>query len=233
MMQKWVRGLGTTFVVLLAIVAGIYTYFRGTFWAKASAEKVMQTSLHREFSNLKFHQMGRVWYNFKTTSYGVDITFDKLPTIKYDFELHHGKLVNEGSNTLHAPVPVPYSTTWINQPVSATPSPRPGVSVTGLSTGIGAVSKNDLSFDRQKYSFKATISNKTNQTVYVTSVNVQLPATLKSHVISGSQTISVNKTLKANAYTEVSGYFILNTKGMTKRQIVNLGSIQGFTVYVK
>lgn len=114
--RKWLRGLGISVVVVLACIAGIYTYFNGTFWAKASAEKQMKTSLNQQFSNVNFHQLGGSYYNFKTSSYGMTVVFNKLPSVRYFYELHHGKLVYEGNSAI-GPDPIPYQATWLGQDV--------------------------------------------------------------------------------------------------------------------
>jgi hypothetical protein len=123
---------------------------------------------------------------------------------------------------------------WLrNEKALTTGKPQPSVAVSYWSSGIGAVSSSDSSFTKQKLSFSATIWNNTNHTVYVTNVKVNLPSGLQSHVLSGSTLIAVNKSLAPNTTEKITGQFILDTKGMTKEQIVNLGKIQGFTVNTK
>ncbi|SHK57674.1 hypothetical protein [Alicyclobacillus tolerans] len=124
--------------------------------------------------------------------------------------------------------------TWLrNENALNTPKPQPSVAVNGWSSGIGAVSSSDTGFDKQKMSFSATIWNNTNRTVYVTNVRVKLPSSLLNHVLSGSTLITVNKSLAPNATYKITGQFILDTKGMTKEQIVKLGNIEGFVVNTK
>ncbi|WP_067623475.1 hypothetical protein [Alicyclobacillus acidiphilus] len=124
--------------------------------------------------------------------------------------------------------------TWLrNENALNTPNPQPSVTVNGWSSGIGAVSSSDMGFDQQKMSFSATIWNNTNRTVYVTNVRVKLPNSLQNHILSGSTLITVNKSLAPNTTYKIAGQFILDTKGMTKEQIVKLGHIEGFTVNTK
>lgn len=114
--KQWLRGFGISAVVALAFIAGIYTYFNGTFWAKASAEKQMKAALNQQFSTVKFHQVGRSYYNFKFTSYGMTVVYNKLPSVRYFYELHKGQLVYEGSSAI-GPDPVPYSTSWFSEDI--------------------------------------------------------------------------------------------------------------------
>jgi hypothetical protein len=101
------------------------------------------------------------------------------------------------------------------------------------SSAIGTVSSNETNLNEQKLSFSATIWNNTNHTVYVTNVKVNLPSSLENHIFSGSTFISVDKSMEPNSTVQITGQLILDTKEMTKEQIVNLGKIQGFTVDIK
>jgi hypothetical protein len=123
---------------------------------------------------------------------------------------------------------------WLqNEKAMTTLKPQPSVTVSNWSNEIGAVSASDTSFDKQKMSFSATLWNNTDNTVYVTNVKVNLPSSLQSHVLSGNTFIVVNKSLAPNATEKITGQIILDTKGMTKDQLVNLVKIQGFTVNTK
>lgn len=123
---------------------------------------------------------------------------------------------------------------WLrNEKAFTTPKSPQSVTVSVLNTAIGAINSTDTSFDKQKMSFSATIWNDTNQTVFVTTVKVNLPSSLKSHVLSGSTLITVNKSLTPNGTHQITGVFILDTKGMTKHEIVKLGSIEGLIVNTK
>ncbi|QQE80010.1 hypothetical protein [Alicyclobacillus sp. SO9] len=234
MATRWVKGIGVVILLVLVLVAALYTYFNGTFWGRASAQRQIQKALQAEYGKMKLHQIGGALYNFESHRYDATVVFDKRPGVKYFFELNKGQLTYDGTNTLRAPIPVPYNTGWISSPTSVPPSPVKGVSVTDLNWSIGAVSPKNLSMDRQKYSFTATIENQTKQRVHVTKVVLSLPGKLGHHFLSGVQTISVDRTLKPKGYTSVSGFFIIKTKGMTKQQILGLGSIKArdFTVYV-
>ncbi|MDP4087193.1 MAG: hypothetical protein Q8934_21765 [Bacillota bacterium] len=120
---------------------------------------------------------------------------------------------------------------WLHHDKS--PNFGSSVTVSGWSSGIGAVSSNDTNVNEQKLSFSATIWNNTNHTVYVTNVKVNLPSSLENHIASGNTHISVNRSMEPNSTAQITGQFILDTKGLTKEQIVNLGKIQGFTVNIK
>jgi hypothetical protein len=123
------------------------------------------------------------------------------------------------------------SVSWLrNEKAFTTPKSPPSVTVSVLNTAIGAINSTDTSFDKQKMSFSATIWNNTSHTVFVTTVKVNLPSSLQSHVLSGGTLITVNKSLAPNGTHQLTGAFILDTKGMTKQEIVKLGSIEGVTV---
>ncbi|MFD0678323.1 MULTISPECIES: hypothetical protein [unclassified Paenibacillus] len=95
---------------------------------------------------------------------------------------------------------------------------------------MGAVDENTTNLDKQKLSFTATIWNDSTEKNYVNVVKMKLPDSLHSHVISGNTVFPVDQLLNPNAYYQVKGELILDTKGMTKQEVVNLGNIQGFTV---
>jgi hypothetical protein len=118
---------------------------------------------------------------------------------------------------------------WLrNYKALSPPNPQSGVEVSSWNSGMGAVSSNN--FNEQKLSFTANVWNNTNHTVYITGVAVNLPDSLRNHVLSGGTLVAVNKSLAPNAKYKITGQFILDTKQMTKEQIVSLGGIQGFTV---
>lgn len=105
-----------------------------------------------------------------------------------------------------------------------------GVVISSWNSGMGAVSENAINFDMQKLSFTANIWNDSTEQSYVKVVKMHLPDSLRSRILSGDTIFQINQLLNPNANYQVTGELILDTKGMTKQDIVSLGSIQGFAV---
>jgi hypothetical protein len=74
------------------------------------------------------------------------------------------------------------------------------------------------------------IWNDSTQSAYVTDVKIYLPDSLRAHILTGDVVLSVNQSLESNATYQVKGELILDTTGMTKQEVVNLGNIHGFLV---
>lgn len=106
-----------------------------------------------------------------------------------------------------------------------------GVLVSTWNSGLGAI--DNTTHDRQKLSFWATVWNDSTQSAYVTDVKINLPDSLREHILIGDTIFSVNQSLDPNATYQVKGELILDTKGMSKQEVVNLGNIQGFVVETK
>ena len=119
---------------------------------------------------------------------------------------------------------------WMKSRDVSSPVQHQGVVANNWSSAWGAVDGDMTSLDKQKLSFWVTVWNDSTQQSYVKDVKMKLPDSLLAHVLSGDTVITVNKFLNANASYQVNGALILDTKGMTKQEIVNLGEIQGFTV---
>ncbi len=101
------------------------------------------------------------------------------------------------------------------------------------SLGIGPVSGKSARSSQQQLSFSARLQNVTNHTIYVTDVKVKLAPELQSRVLQGTTRIRVDKRLEPHAVYQVTGRFVLNSRGMTSEQIQRLQPIQGFTANVR
>ncbi|MCF8564628.1 hypothetical protein LLE49_07700 [Alicyclobacillus tolerans] len=116
MTGKKVSVVSVTVIIFLAIVGWIYVHFNGTPWGKSSAEQNLLQSLQQEYQPLKYHVVGNVGYNFKDGQYNIAVTFNKVPNVKYVFELNSKSDVVEyvGTDGTNVPTPVPHSTQWVN-----------------------------------------------------------------------------------------------------------------------
>lgn len=103
-----------------------------------------------------------------------------------------------------------------------------GVIISSWNSGMGAADENTTNLDDQKLTFTASIWNDSTEQAYVKDVSMKLPNSLRSHMLSGDTVFHVNQLLDPNANYQIKGELILDTKDMTKQEIVNLGSIQGF-----
>jgi len=85
--------IGIALIVVLAVIASVYTALYGTFWGRASAEKQIMSSVRQEYGQEKFHQVGYAYYDFEVSKYEVNIVFDQLPQFFYSFGMQNGKVV--------------------------------------------------------------------------------------------------------------------------------------------
>ncbi|MGD8191687.1 hypothetical protein ACQCN2_17030 [Brevibacillus ginsengisoli] len=120
---------------------------------------------------------------------------------------------------------------WLfNDWSSSDPEQHQGVVVDSWYSAIGPEGDKVTDMDKQKFSYWGTVWNDSTQETFITQVKMELPDSLRKHVLSGDTVIFVNQSLSPNGTHQFKGELILDTKGMTKQDVVNLGNIKGFTV---
>lgn len=119
---------------------------------------------------------------------------------------------------------------WLQNRQGSPPIQHQGVVVNNWNSALGAAEENSKNLERQKLSFWATVWNDSTEPSFVANVKMKMPDSLRTHILSGETVFFVNQSLEPNATYEVKGELILDTQGMTKQDIINLGKIEGFTV---
>lgn len=91
-----------------------------------------------------------------------------------------------------------------------------GLEINNMQSGIGAIDDTDT-FDKQKFSYDITISNKEKMEVKEESIEIVLTDWIKQNQIE-------DKITEITFDTEsiiIKGYVTFNTKGLNKKEIVN------------
>ncbi|MDK2933938.1 MAG: hypothetical protein PWP27_1748 [Clostridiales bacterium] len=94
-----------------------------------------------------------------------------------------------------------------------------GLQVSDMLTALGAVGD---SLDKTKFSYTITIYNKEDEDIYISQVEPILGKDAKDRLISSDLKVDVEKTVSANESIEIKGEIILDTKEISKQQIVEL-----------
>lgn len=97
---------------------------------------------------------------------------------------------------------------------------KTGMHMDYMITGLGSLDESNL--NRQKLTYTAAISNYNSSTVYIRSVEPVLGNKIKDKVITENLVITVNKKIVTNHSIKLSGDLIINTQGLSKKQILDL-----------
>jgi len=97
---------------------------------------------------------------------------------------------------------------------------KTGMHMDYMVTGLGSL--DDSHLNKQKLTYTAAISNYNSSTVYVRWIKPVLGNGIKDKVISENLAITVNKKITANHSLKISGDLIINTQGLSKKQIADL-----------
>lgn len=96
------------------------------------------------------------------------------------------------------------------------------LSITGIVSSISAVDKNSDNLENQKFKYTVTLSNSAEDDIRVEAITPVLSKSFLSKVKDKNVTLKVNQTIKKNRSLNVSGEIIFNTKGLEKKDILNL-----------
>jgi hypothetical protein len=100
------------------------------------------------------------------------------------------------------------------------PQKNGGLQINSLSTAISAV--NETNTDEQKFSYSFSLTNEDKTDVYIKSVEPIINDSIKSRIQGDSISTDVNRDLQPNSTIQVTGELILNTKGLSKSDIIGL-----------
>jgi len=95
-----------------------------------------------------------------------------------------------------------------------------GLIIRNWSSGLGSVNENDL--DKSVFSYSIHLTNENEKAVFVKSVQPIVKQNIKNMILSENTSIAVNKTINSNETIEITGEIIVDTKGLTKADIVKL-----------
>lgn len=95
-----------------------------------------------------------------------------------------------------------------------------GLEIHNWSSGLGGVNKNDL--DKTRFSYSINITNENEKTIFIKSIQPSVNETIKSKILSKETVVIVNKDIKPNETVQINGEIIIDTKGLTKSDILKL-----------
>ncbi len=106
---------------------------------------------------------------------------------------------------------------------------RMGLQVYDMTSSLGAVDSDDL--DRQRLVYSITLTNKNNKDVYVKWIEPVVVTELTDKIVTRDLKTVVEKLVAANQSIEITGKFVLDTKGLSKKEIASFEPfITGFKV---
>jgi predicted NUDIX family phosphoesterase len=99
---------------------------------------------------------------------------------------------------------------------------RPGIEISSMVTGIGAVNANDTEHNTQRFSYSISLTNHEKNEVIIKEITLVLTPEFEKILITKQLTVQVNKTITPKSSIEIKGYLDFNAKGMSKDDIVKL-----------
>lgn len=95
---------------------------------------------------------------------------------------------------------------------------KSGLKIYNWSSGLGGVNENDL--DKTRFSYSINITNENEKTILIKNIEPSVNETIKSKILSKETVVTVNKDIKPNETIEINGEIIIDTKGLTKSDIL-------------
>lgn len=95
-----------------------------------------------------------------------------------------------------------------------------GLKINSWSSGLGSV--NGTNLDNTKFSYTVNLTNENENIIFIKSIQPSVNEKLKNKIISKDIVVTVNKDIKPNETTQINGEIIVDTKGLTKSDIVKL-----------
>ena len=97
-----------------------------------------------------------------------------------------------------------------------------GLSISGITTSLGAYEKNSDNNEIQSFKYTITLTNNDDENISLHSVTPILSEKFLSLVIDKDVTLEVNKIIEKSGILNLSGEIVFNTKGLEKQDILNL-----------
>jgi hypothetical protein len=95
-----------------------------------------------------------------------------------------------------------------------------GLKINSWSSGLGGV--NETNLDKTKFSYSINLSNGNNTNIYVKSIEPLVNEKIKNIILSKDIAVTVNKDVKPGETIQINGEIIIDTKGLTKSDIMKL-----------
>lgn len=95
-----------------------------------------------------------------------------------------------------------------------------GLKINSWSFGLGNV--NETSLDKTKLSYSLNITNENNNKIFIKSVQPSISEKIKNKMISKDIVVSVKKDIKPDETIKINGFYIFDTKGLSKSDIEKL-----------
>lgn len=95
-----------------------------------------------------------------------------------------------------------------------------GLEINEWSFGLG--SANETNLDNTKLSYSFNLTNKNNKKIFIKYIQPSINEKIKNKIISKNIVVSVNKDIKPNETIKINGFYIFDTKGLSKSDIEKL-----------
>lgn len=95
-----------------------------------------------------------------------------------------------------------------------------GLKINSWSSALGGVNEKDL--DKTRFSYSINLANESENNIFIKSIRPSVNEIIKNKILSKDIVVKVNKAIKPNEAIEISGEIIIDTKGLTKEDIVKL-----------
>jgi hypothetical protein len=95
-----------------------------------------------------------------------------------------------------------------------------GLKINGWSSALGSVNETDL--DKTKFTYSINLTNENEKNISLKSIQPSVNEAIKNKIISNNPVVAVNKDIKPNETIEISGELLIDTKGLSKSDIVKL-----------
>ena len=94
-----------------------------------------------------------------------------------------------------------------------------GLKIYSWNSGLGSINESDL--NKQRFSYDINLTNENQKDVYVKSIKPSVNDTIKDRILNKDLIVNVNKNLKSNDTISIKGEIIIDTKGLSKSEILN------------
>jgi hypothetical protein len=95
-----------------------------------------------------------------------------------------------------------------------------GLKINTWSSGLGDINETDLG--NTKFSYSINLTNENENNIFVKSIKPSVNEKINNKIISKDIVVTVNKDIKHNETIQINGEIIVDTKGLTKSDIVQL-----------
>jgi len=97
---------------------------------------------------------------------------------------------------------------------------KTGLQIYSMSTGLGALNNDNT--DQHRLTYAINLTNEDDKEVYIQWIEPILGNGIKDKVITEELRIAVEKPIAAKGNLEIEGVVVLDTQGLSKKEIVSL-----------